>query len=272
MSKRLASAAELEERLTALQDSQWSDGESEDESGEESGEEELEDLNKEVLSLKKQKTTKLDPSERSAVVYIGHIPHGFYEDQMRGFFSQFGTVKQVRMSRSKKTGRSKGYAFIEFGDVDVAEVVADAMDKYILEGKQLVVKQLKIGQVHPKLWKGADKPFTVTVKSVLTKKMKIHNKEHTDDERITRTVNLLRNEESKRKRLADLGIEYNFPGFAAHAAQMSTSQKQPEQSTHTKSPTTTPESTSEKTLKVKASKKQNTSAKKPKTTRINKGK
>ena len=36
------------------------------------------------------------------VVYVGHIPHGFYEDEMRGFFSQFGTVNRLRLSRSKK--------------------------------------------------------------------------------------------------------------------------------------------------------------------------
>ena len=36
------------------------------------------------------------------MIYIGHIPHGFYEEQMRGFFSQFGIVTRVRLSRSKK--------------------------------------------------------------------------------------------------------------------------------------------------------------------------
>lgn len=36
------------------------------------------------------------------VIYLGHIPHGFYEDEIRGFFSQFGTINKVRLSRSKK--------------------------------------------------------------------------------------------------------------------------------------------------------------------------
>lgn len=38
------------------------------------------------------------------ILYLGHVPHGFYEVQMRGFFSQFGNVNHVRLSRSKKTG------------------------------------------------------------------------------------------------------------------------------------------------------------------------
>ena len=37
-----------------------------------------------------------------AVVYLGHIPHGFYEEQMKGFFSQFGTVTRLRLARNRK--------------------------------------------------------------------------------------------------------------------------------------------------------------------------
>ena len=62
----------------------------------------------------------MDAAGMSAVLYIGHIPHGFYEDQMTGYFSQFGDVKRVRLSRSKKTGGSKGFAFVEFKDIEDA--------------------------------------------------------------------------------------------------------------------------------------------------------
>ena len=45
----------------------------------------------------------LKPTPQSAgVLYLGHIPHGFYEDQMRGFFSQFGTVSRLRLARNTK--------------------------------------------------------------------------------------------------------------------------------------------------------------------------
>tara|TARA_R110002050_G_scaffold35197_6_gene88716 strand:+ start:1398 stop:1892 length:495 start_codon:yes stop_codon:yes gene_type:complete len=38
------------------------------------------------------------------VVYVGRIPHGFYEKEMRAFFEQFGPVTRLRISRNKKVG------------------------------------------------------------------------------------------------------------------------------------------------------------------------
>ena len=36
------------------------------------------------------------------VIYLGNIPHGFFENDMRQFFRQFGNVTRIRLSRSKK--------------------------------------------------------------------------------------------------------------------------------------------------------------------------
>lgn len=55
----------------------------------------------------------------AGVVYVGHLPRGFYEDEIRDFFSQFGEVTRVRVARSKKTGGVKGYAFVEFSNSEV---------------------------------------------------------------------------------------------------------------------------------------------------------
>ena len=45
---------------------------------------------------------------RATVVYLGHIPHGFYEAEMAGFFAQFGAVRRLRLARSKRTAGSRG--------------------------------------------------------------------------------------------------------------------------------------------------------------------
>jgi len=45
---------------------------------------------------------RLSQVDQCGVLYLGHIPHGFYEDQLRSYFSQFGTVTRLRLSRNKK--------------------------------------------------------------------------------------------------------------------------------------------------------------------------
>ena len=39
---------------------------------------------------------------KPGTIYIGHLPRGFYDEQLHGYFSQFGTVLKIRLARSKK--------------------------------------------------------------------------------------------------------------------------------------------------------------------------
>lgn len=80
---------------------------------------------------------KITKNARRGIVYIGNIPHGFYEPQLSDYFGQFGNVTKVRCARSKKTGESKGYAFIEFREPEVASIVAETMNNYLM-GKRLL--------------------------------------------------------------------------------------------------------------------------------------
>ena len=66
------------------------------------------------------------------IVYVGHLPKGFEEGELRKFFEQFGKVNKLRVSRSKKTARTRGYAFIEFASKDVAEIAVKTMNGYML--------------------------------------------------------------------------------------------------------------------------------------------
>ena len=153
----------------------------------------------------------------AAVVYLGHIPHGFYEEQMKGFFSQFGTVSRLRLARNKKTGRSKHYAFIEFKDADVGGIVARAMDGYLLFSKLLVAKVLPPESVHAEMFKGAHRAFRVIDTAAVRRQQ--HNKPRTADQAGKREQQLVKAEGKKRKKLAAAGIDYEFGGYAAEAEQ-----------------------------------------------------
>ncbi|KAM0425232.1 hypothetical protein ACHAPT_009549 [Fusarium lateritium] len=97
--------------------------------------------------------------DNAGVIYIGRIPHGFYEHEMRQYFEQFGPIVALRLSRNKKTGASKHYAFVKFAEATTAEVVAKTMDNYLLFGHILKCRVIPKDQVHDDLFKGANRRF-----------------------------------------------------------------------------------------------------------------
>lgn len=108
---------------------------------------------------KKLLKNKGEDSDKPGVVYVGRIPHGFYEYEMREYFKQFGTITKLRLSRNRKTGASRHYAFIQFESLTVADIVARTMDNYLLFGHILKVKTVSDEQLSPDIWKGANKRF-----------------------------------------------------------------------------------------------------------------
>lgn len=98
-------------------------------------------------------------ARRSGVVYISHIPHGFYEKQMQAFFKQFGSVKNLRIGRSKKTGASRGFAFVEFTYAAVAKIVADTMNNYLMFNKLMKCELIPQERVSHKIFAGKINPL-----------------------------------------------------------------------------------------------------------------
>jgi nucleolar protein 15 len=78
---------------------------------------------------------------------------------MRAYFSQFGALTRLRLSRNRRTGAPRHYAFLEFASTAVADVVAATMDGYLLSGRILRVRRVPAEQVHAELWRGAGRRF-----------------------------------------------------------------------------------------------------------------
>ncbi|CAK7203378.1 nucleolar protein [Sporothrix eucalyptigena] len=104
-------------------------------------------------------STDANGAEFGGVVYVGRIPHGFFEHEMRSYFSQFGDIRRLRLSRNRKTGASKHYAFIEFADREVADIVAKTMDNYLLFGHLLRCSVVPPERIPANLFKGANRRF-----------------------------------------------------------------------------------------------------------------
>jgi nucleolar protein 15 len=207
---------EVDDQTAALLKGFESDGDEEDDKIEEGYKDGLaiptiED-NKE-LSKKKQaklKRAAAFPGQgKPGVVYVGRIPHGFYENEMRAYFKQFGNILKLRLSRNKKTGASRHYAFIQFESATVADIVAKTMDNYLMFGHLLKVKFIPDEQVPADVFKGANKRF----KKVPWNKMEGRKLEQGASETVwgERAGREQKRRDQKAKKLKAIGYEFDAP-------------------------------------------------------------
>lgn len=145
----------------------------------------------------------------SPVLYIGRIPHGFYEKEMEAYFGQFGTIKRLRISRNKKTGKSRHFGFIEFESPEVAKIVADTMHNYLLFEHLLQVFVVPSEHVHPRLWKGFN--YRYKPLDALQIERELHDKERTLEEHKKLVDRVMKRDKKRRKKIEAAGIDYECP-------------------------------------------------------------
>lgn len=164
---------------------------------------------------KSEKGSRLTPG----VLYVAHLPRGLHEPELKSYFEQFGKILRLRLSRSKKTGGSKGYAFVEFECDEVAKIVAETMNNYLMGERLIKCHMMAPENVHEKLFVGSQKEFKKPTFPAVAR----YNKKRTAEEVEKMKEKLIRKESKLRKRLAAHGIDYEFPGFAAQVPQKKTS-------------------------------------------------
>lgn len=205
----------------------------EEEAGEEDEEDEEEEVdlkdlpviplstsNKAKLRQIRERPAKKDDNQKSSVVYLGHLPFGFFEWQLKDFMEQFGEVQRLYISKNKKTGRSRGYGFIEFLYPEVAEIVADTMHDYLMFKKRLVCKVL------PQI-KAKNLPWPtnqITVPKPFAAQRQYADKYNNEKKPITLS-SLVDKERRKRKKLAANNIDYTFDGYESLMNKLKTEEK-----------------------------------------------
>lgn len=143
------------------------------------------------------------------VVCISRLPHGFYEAELRSYLSQFGGISRLRVSRNPRTGASRHYAFVEFRHAEVAKIVAETMNNYLLAGHLLQCSLVAEEKIHPELWKGANRRFV----QVDWRKREAQKHNRTMEERGEELAAIDRERLKKQQtRFQELGIDYDVSG------------------------------------------------------------
>lgn len=76
-------------------------------------------------------------------IYVGNLSYDTTEDVLREAFSRFGAVDSVDIVYDRHTGRSRGFGFVEMGDVSQAKSAISALHGKDLDGRTLNVNEAK---------------------------------------------------------------------------------------------------------------------------------
>jgi len=74
----------------------------------------------------------------AVTLYVGNLPWVLSEDELAEVFSRAGQVQAVRIIADRKTGRSRGFGFVELLEAEEEEAIT-VMNGFELRGRKLVV-------------------------------------------------------------------------------------------------------------------------------------
>jgi len=71
-------------------------------------------------------------------IYVGNLSYDVSEQDLESLFGEFGKNLQIKLIKDLETGRSKGFAFIEF------ENDSEAQSALSMDGKEFQGRRLKV--------------------------------------------------------------------------------------------------------------------------------
>jgi RNA recognition motif-containing protein len=76
-------------------------------------------------------------------IYVGNINYSLGEEELQKIFEVLGKVESIKIIRDKRTGKSKGFAFIEMPNKKEAMEAIKTLD-----GKEVAGRNLRVLKAH----------------------------------------------------------------------------------------------------------------------------
>lgn len=74
-------------------------------------------------------------------LYVGSLPAGFTDVQLRDMFAACGTVASAEIMKEKRNGQSRGFGFVEMSTDQEAQEAVRKFDKAAFGDRQIVVNE-----------------------------------------------------------------------------------------------------------------------------------
>jgi len=76
-------------------------------------------------------------------LFIGNLDFTVTSDEIREFFSQFGTVTDATVVVDKFSGRSRGFGFVTFETSEMAEAAKNEANEKEFKNRKLIVSSAR---------------------------------------------------------------------------------------------------------------------------------
>lgn len=75
-------------------------------------------------------------------LYVGNLPYRVHEGEVKALFGEYGPVNSVRLVRDRKTGRRKGFGFVEMSESGAKKAMSKLND-FSFQERTLKVREAK---------------------------------------------------------------------------------------------------------------------------------
>jgi len=79
----------------------------------------------------------------SKKLFVGSLPWAVNDDSLKAAFTPFGNVVSAKVVTDRRTGRSKGFGFVEMESDSEASAAIEALNGSELNGRNIVVNEAK---------------------------------------------------------------------------------------------------------------------------------
>ena len=76
-------------------------------------------------------------------IYVSNLSFSVQDDDLRGFFTEYGEVSSAKVIMDKYTNRSKGFGFVEMSDDAAAQKSIDELNGATVDGRAIRVSVAK---------------------------------------------------------------------------------------------------------------------------------
>jgi len=87
-------------------------------------------------------------------IYVSNLSFAVRDEDLRGFFAEYGEVTSAKVIMDKFTNRSRGFAFVEMPDQTAASKAIQELDGATVDGRTI-----KVNEARPKEKKAPSRSF-----------------------------------------------------------------------------------------------------------------